>query len=291
MLKLSLMTINMMMPIWMKIVMEQDLEEALELYNEMMDLVVASGYEAVDVTSMEMDLLGVDSVMNVLRKRNLKVSSLIHFGKFTAMDEAECIEVVEKAKKAIDLALNFETNVVMLVPQPQDNILDYTRVSLADQLAKNWTPVAQYAKENGVHLVIEDTPDLRIPLCTTEELQYVLDRVPALEVVYDSGNMILVDEDPVKYFDVFASKTGYIHLKDMQLADKTVMFADTAKDGRKMTAAPSGKGMVDFCTLLKHIKESGYDGYLTVEFAKNEQQDYLESLVNAREYFERLLAV
>lgn len=288
-MKLSLMTINMMFPIYMKVMVEQDMEDALELYEEMLDLVKASGFDTVDVTSAELDFFGIDFAKNELKKRNLKVSSLIHFGQFASMNDREAEEITEKAKKAVDFTLGFGANVLMLVPQAQENITDYSREELADSLVCHWWPVAQYAKEKGVHPVIEDTPDLRIPLCTTEELSYVLDRIPDMELVYDSGNMVLVNEDPITYFDTFASRTGHIHLKDMMLTDASNMFADTAKDGRKMTAAPSGKGLLDFETLIRHIRDSGYEGYLTVEYAKGDDEEYLESLIRSREYFEELL--
>lgn len=289
MMKLSLMTINMFTPVLMKVMFEQDMEDALELYDEMMDLVEKSGFDTVDITSMELDFLGMDTVKAALKKRNLGVSSLIHFDKFASMEETEKESIIEKAKKSIDLAQEFGTSVVMLVPQAQDNIEEYSRGNLADSLVTHWTPVSRYAKEKGIHVVIEDTPDLRIPLCTTKELQYVLDKVPGLEMVYDSGNMILVDEDPVAYFDTFASKIGHIHLKDMMVTDASNMFADTSKNGQKMTAAPSGMGMLNFSTLLDHIKASGYEGYLTVEYAKGDGEEYLESLIRSRKYFEKLL--
>lgn len=238
---------------------------------------------------MELDFFGTDTVKEMLKKRNLKVSSLIHFGQFASMDGAETERIISKAKEAVDLAGEFATEVLMLVPQAQENISEYSREELADSLVSHWIPVVQYAKEKGIHTVIEDTPDLRIPLCTTEELRYVLERVPGMELVYDSGNMILVDEDPVAYFDTFASQTGHIHLKDMMVTDASNMFADTAKDGRKMTAAPSGRGMLDFETLISHIKDSGYDRCLTVEYAKGDDEEYQESLIRSREYFEKLL--
>lgn len=288
-MELSLMTTNMLYGIAVKALEEHDLEEALVLYNEMMDLVETSGFDMIDITSLEFDLFGVDTVKEALKKRNLKVSSLIHFDKFASMEEADSAVLIEKAKNVIDLAKEIGTEIVMLVPQAQENVLEYSRKALADCLVKHWIPIAEYARAQGVHVVAEDTPDLRLPLCTTEELSYVLERVPGLEMVYDSGNMILVDEDPVTYFETFANQIAHIHLKDMIVTDDSNMLADTARDGRKMTAAPSGKGLLDFPTLLEHIKNSGYSGRLAIEYAKGNDEDSLESLNHAQKYFEKLL--
>lgn len=296
-MKFSLMTINMVFPVLMKVMMEHDLEDALELYDEMLDLVKDSGFKAVDVTRMELDCLGFEQVKAALDKRGLSVCSLIHMDEFASMEDSRSEVLVDRAKKAVDEAIALGAQILMLVPEAglgsesptQGSITDDKRTELADWLIKNWRPVVQYAKEKGIHAVIEDTPNLQIPLCTREELSYVLDNVPGLEVVYDSGNMILVDEDPVEYFETFKDRIAHIHLKDMMPADPSNKYADRHRDGRKMTAAPSGEGMIDFPPLVECIRKSGYDGYLTVEFAKGEEE-YLASLIKARRFFEELFA-
>ena len=89
MLRLSLMTMNMFIPVIIKIKMEQDMEDALELYGEMLDLAADAGFEAVDVTSMELDMIGKETVKEYLEARGLKVSSLIYFNQFAMMDEGK----------------------------------------------------------------------------------------------------------------------------------------------------------------------------------------------------------
>lgn len=298
-MKFSLMTINMVFPVLMKVIMEDDLEDALELYDEMLDLVKDSGFKTVDVTRMELDCLGFEQVKAALDKRGLGVCSLIHMDEFASMEDSKSEALVDRAKKAVDEAIALGAQILMLVPEAgsglgsessvQESITDYKRDELADRLIRHWRPVVQYAKEKGIHTVIEDTPNLQIPLCTREELSYVLDNVPGLELVYDSGNMILVDEDPVEYFETFKDRIAHIHLKDMMPADPSNKYADSHRDGRKMTAAPSGEGMIDFPPLAECIRKSGYDGYLTVEFAKGEEE-YLASLIKARRFFEELFA-
>ena len=216
MLRLSLMTINMAMPVLIKVMMEHDMEDAMELYEEMLDLVKDAGFEAVDVSAMEVRCFGVETVKEQLDKRNLKVSSLIHFGEFATGDEEKAAAVVEEGKQAVDQALFLGTNVLMLVPQAREDLSSYTREQIQENLIRNFTPVTALAVEKGVHSVIEDTPDLRLQLCTREDVEYVLSRVPGQELVYDSGNMILVEEDPIAYYDAIADRTAHIPLKDMK---------------------------------------------------------------------------
>ena len=98
MLRLSLMTMSMFIPVIIKIKMEQDMEDALELYGEMLDLAADAGFEAVDVTSMELDMIGKRRLREYLEARGLKVSSLIYSNQFASTDEEKCREIVEGGK-------------------------------------------------------------------------------------------------------------------------------------------------------------------------------------------------
>lgn len=289
MIDLSLMTLNMFMPVMMKIMLEHDMEDALELQEEMLDLVAGAGFDAVDVTSLEIQYFGIDEVKRQLEKRGLKASSLIHFNQFATMDPEKGKTVVEEGRKAVDQAKQLGAAVLMLVPQAQENIREFSKEEIHNSLVAHIAPVTEYAKEQGIHSVIEDTPDLALSLCSAEDVSDILENIPGQEFVYDSGNMILEGEDPTAYYDMFAGKTAYIHLKDMQYVPMGTPYADTARDGRQMSGAPSGTGIVDFPELISRIKASGYEGYATVEFVKDEDLSYEESLARAKRFFMKLL--
>lgn len=127
------------------------------------------------------------------------------------------------------------------------------------------------AKRKGLRVVIEDTHDLRVRLCRRDELDDLLSKMDGLEVVYDSGNMILAGEEPVDYFKYFSGKTAYIHLKDMA-------SRETDK------GAVIGKGLIDLQEVAKAIKESGYDGTMAIEFVAEKDKDLRLSLRNTLEY-------
>lgn len=286
--KLSLMTLNMVGQMFFGFQIDHDIEAFLDTYEEMMELVAETGYEAVDMTSFEVSILGLEKMTSILGKYHLKISSYIYFEQFAAMDEDGFEERVARAKQAVDDAISMGTKVLMLVPTAQENITEYTPEEIRAQMIRHWIAVAAYAQEKGIHPVVEDTPDLRLHFCTAKEVKEVLDAVPGLELVYDSGNMVLVGDDPVAYYDTFAERTGHIHLKDMRLASKADMAADVALDGTKMTCAPTGTGMVDLKEVMRHVRDHGYEGYLTVEFAVDKDNDYRKSLIRSREFLEEL---
>lgn len=289
-MKLSLMTIKIFFQMLMKYQIDHDMEDLLESYEEMMQLVSESGYTAVDVFSTETSLFSEKTVKHVLDRNNLKVSSYIYMAPFAAMDEDGLSDRIKEAKKAVDSAVFLETKVLMLVPQAQEETENYSSEKIREQLIRHWIPVTEYAQTRGIHTVVEDTPDLRLHLCKMQELQEILNAVPGREMVYDSGNMLLVGEDPVDYYESFTDRIAHIHLKDMQNAKEQDPLADTAWNGKKMKGAPTGTGMVHLKDLLKHIKFHGYSRYLSVEFINDSEGDYRQSLIRSKEYLEEILS-
>lgn len=284
MIKKNVMTMSMFLRIFFKFQLDQDMEDLKEGYEEMLDLVSEAGYEGVDVTSWETGILGTDYVKHVLNQRNLKVSSFIYPEKFASMDEEGLEDRVKRAERGADTAAELGTSVFMLVPQAQENIEEYEPEQIRRSLIRHWTPVAAYAKKLGLHVVIEDTPDLKLCLCRKEEVREVLDAVEGLELVYDSANMILTGEDPVEYLEAFKDRIGYVHLKDYRIAPPGSMVKEYAEDGTAMASAPTGTGMIDLESICRKLDEIGYDGEMTVEFRVDDNSDYKASLVRSREY-------
>lgn len=286
---ISLMTLNMFGEIFFKYQLDQEFEGASETYEEMLDLVKECGYSKVDVTSLETSIFTQEGVKERLDARGLRTGSYIYMADLADPNEEGYDKRISDARSAVDTALFFGTDVLMLAPHAHDGIEENTYEEIHDNLVKHFVPAAEYAREKGVHVVIEDTPDLRLHLCTAAEVKDVLDRVPGLEVVYDSGNMILVKEDPVEYYNTFKDRIGHIHLKDMQETDPKAFMADHDIDGRAMTGAPTGTGMIDLDGVISAIKQSGYDRGITLEYAVDSNRDYRGTLIRSREYIESRL--
>ena len=266
-MKLSLTTINLIFDIFSKSQVGGSLEDDIRDYEALLALARRSGFRAVEITAFEIQFMGVEKVREILKRCGLEVSSYIHLGQFVDLDPAVCSLAIADGKAAIDIGLSLGTKVVMMVPIAHERIAECGRQAMSDQMVDTWRPIVEHATRKSIHVVVEDYPELRIPLCTTEELRYVMDRVPNLKMVYDSGNCLLVGEDPVKVYDTFADRIVHIHLKDMRIVkDGERPLVDTALDGTKMAGALHGKGLVDLETLMAHIRKNGYEGYLTAEY-------------------------
>ena len=290
MLKLSLMTLNMMFRFgYQYLGIDHDAEEYEENWLEMIDLVRDSGFKAVDVTSIELMILGEEKIRRYLSERDLSVSSIIDMDSYQDTEPGSFEQKIAMHKSVMDSAVHLGTQVVMLALGARGEMENRTKESVHAALLKYFLPLSEYGKSLGLHVVVEDTPNMAFYLDRAAELAAILEQAPDLEVVYDSGNMILVHEDPVEYFKEFAGRTAHIHLKDIMKAPEGMRGAEIGEDGTPFTAAPAGTGIVDMPALIREIKNSGYEGYLTVEYAKHRDNDWLDSLKASREYYEALL--
>lgn len=251
--------------------------------------IAKAGFQAVDITSMELEIFGEEYILSLLNKNVLKVSSYVFVAPFAEVDVKKAVNIIESGKNAVLQAKRVGTKVAMMVPIAQDDIALYSKMQLAYSLANNLNLISDYAKQHDIYVSIEDTPDLRLPICSIGEITFLLDQSYGLSFVYDSCNMVLAHEDPVTYFDTFAERCVHIHLKDIRPSLPNDLFKDLDINGEPMSCTSTGTGIIDFKTLLLHIKESGYDRYLSIEYCDDKNLSRINNLIENRKYFEMLL--
>ncbi|GAA0792751.1 hypothetical protein GCM10008910_06510 [Faecalicatena orotica] len=282
--KPGLMTMSMFFRLFFKFQADQDEEDLVDGYQEMLDLVQEAGFQAVDVISWEVKFLGLERVKRMLAGHGLSVNSYIAFGEYARMDEEGFAGRIEQGKHDADTAAELGTDVLMLVPQAQEGIGEYAPEVIRTRLTEHWRPIVEYAKEKVGHVVIEDTPDLKLHLCKAADVMEVLDKVPGLELVYDSANMTLVGEDPLEYLKAFEGRIGYVHMKDYRPTPPGGLLVEYAEDGTKMSTAPVGTGIIDIKGIAAELEKAGYNGGMTMEFVVDDDGDFPKSLKRTCDY-------
>lgn len=285
-MKISLMTFSMVGELFFKFQADKDFNKFAENYDKMLALVKECGYEYVDVSALEIAVFTPEGVKDRLDKYGLKVGSYIYMADLANPDKKAFEERVHAAVEAVDVSLMLGASVLMLAPNAHEGIENNSSQEIISSMAAHFIPVVASAKARGVCVGIEDTPDLRLHLCSIPDIREVLEKVPGLSMVYDSGNMIFAGEDPKVYYDTFADYIKYIHLKDMQKVASDEKNADKDIYGQGFKVAPTGTGIIDLDKVIKTIKDHEYEGFVMVEFAVDEDKDYRRSLLASKKYVE-----
>jgi len=151
-----------------------------------------------------------------------------------------------------------------------------TREEASNIFYEELMPCVEVAEAAGVGLLIEPEPELLIERFD-QYLEFV-DRIdsPRIGLNFDVGHAYCVGEDPQDWVARMAKHTVHYHLEDI---------APT----RVHQHLVPGRGAIDFAATLQAIRNTNYDGWLTVEL-----YPYLDSpdeaASEAREFLIRALA-
>ncbi|MBW7457416.1 sugar phosphate isomerase/epimerase, partial [Paenibacillus sepulcri] len=106
-----------------------------------------------------------------------------------------------------------------------------------------------------------------------QALIHAVDR-PNFKTTLDIGNFMCADEDPVSAVKKNLPYASMVHIKDFYLRpsyrDPGEGWFKTAS-GNFLRGAIAGQGDIDIPEVLRIVKESGYDGYISIEFEGMEE--------------------
>ncbi|MCK9859325.1 sugar phosphate isomerase/epimerase [Paenibacillus sp. ATY16] len=134
--------------------------------------------------------------------------------------------------------------------------------------------IADYAAAYGITTTIENHG---FSVQASDRVQRVLHEVnrPNFKTTLDVGNFLCVDENPLVGVSRNLPYASLIHIKDFYIrpSDESPGGGDWFKSahGTYLRGAIAGHGDLDLRRIFRLIKQSGYDGYLTVEFEGMEE--------------------
>ncbi len=125
---------------------------------------------------------------------------------------------------------------------------------------------ADYAHQHGVTLALENHG---LIAGRSDQVRDIIGRVnsPALRANLDTGNFLLVGQDPVEAAREIADLVALVHLKDFRhaLPGETI-HVYKGLDGVGYTGTVTGEGMVDMPMLITVLHDAGYTGWLSLEY-------------------------
>lgn len=167
-------------------------------------------------------------------------------------------------KTGVDVANQLETNTVRVF---SGNAKDgYTLQDGLGWIIEGLAAGAEYAQSRGVTLALENHG---LMAGRSDQVRTIIERVnsPALRANLDTGNFLLVNQNPTAAARELASLVALVHLKDFRKArpDETAHIYK-GLDGTAFTGAVVGEGQVELSTIVDILRKGGYDGWLSLEF-------------------------
>lgn len=228
-----------------------------------------NGFSMMDMMDMEFQLLGEEEFKAALKKYEMKCGCLISgFSIF----EKSAEELKEDANRVLQFAKSIDADMLMVVPGRYDenekNILK--QMSGEQMMAKavaGYQTIVEAAKAYGIPVGFENTPHDMKPMASAEDCEYLLEHVPGLGLIFDTGNFKVADTscDELKIYERLKKYIVRVHLKDVVVG--AFESGERCTDGQMIRCVSSGSGVIPIKELIHRMQRDGYEGVLAVEYS------------------------
>jgi sugar phosphate isomerase/epimerase len=224
----------------------------------------AEGVELLDVFWRDQER-DVPQVELALRETGLPVSAYAIGNDFAQPTEAERVTQVRMLREGIDMARRLGAPRLRVFSGSEKDGVSPDQGF--DWIVDGLRTGAVYAAEQGITLVLENHG---LFAGRADQVQRIIETVasPALRANLDTGNFLLVNQDPVAAIRDLAPLAGYVHLKDFRRLPDGAESPDayTGIDGDRYEGTVIGEGEVDLPAALDALRAAGYDGWLSIEY-------------------------
>jgi sugar phosphate isomerase/epimerase len=135
-----------------------------------------------------------------------------------------------------------------------------------DWIIEGLTAGAEYARQHGVVLALENHG---LMAGRSDQVRQMIETVnsSSLRANLDTGNFLLVGQDPTDAAHELADLVALVHLKDFTKAPEgQTEHVYRGLDGVGYTGTVVGEGQVDLAKVLDILQQAGYDGWLSLEY-------------------------
>ncbi len=221
------------------------------------------------LVSPEMSADDIASVRRRANDGNVELSGLAVGADLSLADDGEREREIQRICQYVDLAAELG------IPRLRHDVVPHAGHSGDDlplfeevlpRIVSACKEVTTYAAARGVVTCLENHGRFVQSSHRVRRIVHAVDD-PNFGTLLDIGNFVGVDEDPyVGVFENLPYAVG-IHLKDFYVrSEDPGGHWGRTRAGRYIRAAIFGQGDIDTRGIISLIKESGFDGYVSLEF-------------------------
>jgi sugar phosphate isomerase/epimerase len=235
------------------------------------------GGEHVEIVPIGFNLRANPELIPAIRQKaediGIEISNYAIGAEFSSLDEEAYENEVTRVMKEVDIAVLLGVKLMRHDVASVADISNGNFVMLLPRLAEACRRVADYAATFGITTSIENHGYFLQASDRVQALIHATDRAN-FRTTLDIGNFMCADENSVVAVKKNIAYASMVHIKDFYLRsceqDPGEGWFPTAH-GNHLRGAIIGNGDIDMRSVLKVVKQSGYDGFLSVEFEGMEE--------------------
>ncbi|MEK4271836.1 sugar phosphate isomerase/epimerase family protein [Paenibacillus sp. FSL R7-0026] len=233
------------------------------------------GGEHVEIVPMGFSLIDnselIDEIKAVAKEVGIDISNYAIGANFAVQEDAEALEqeiqnVMRHVDVAAALGVKLMRHDVAFRPAPEGTVAQF-EIDLP-VMVKACQRIADYAAGFGITTSVENHGYY---VQSSERIQRVLHETARsnFKTTLDVGNFLCVDEDPVSAVKNNIPYASIVHAKDFYWRPSYRNPGEgwfQTSHGNYLRGAIVGHGDIDMPEVFRVLKQSGYDGYISVEF-------------------------
>lgn len=232
---------------------------------EALALIAECGGKGVDLSAGLVGDHSIPEVRQMVADAGLVISSHIGGANLTMDDPVARAQGVEAIKRLIDDAQHLGCDLMLVTTGgcAQGQGKAEARRNVASALGE----VLPHARQADITLTIEDFGSPLAPYQTSDEVMETCELAgPDLMVTYDSGNMVMGDEDPVDFLRAVAPRVRHCHAKDWELLPQEAEGRLHSRSGKRYVGTVVGTGVLDYPAIIAALREMDYQGFVSFEY-------------------------
>lgn len=212
----------------------------------------------------------IDQIREKAEEVEIDLSNYAIGANFLTADEEAYRNEIERVKKEVDIAnqlgVKFMRHDVASRPIPECTIENFEKD--LPRLVEACQEIADYAAQFGITTSIENHG---FYVQATDRVQSLINHVDRenFKTTLDVGNFMCADEEPVAAVKKNISYASVVHIKDFYLRPAHLNPGPgwfQTISGDFLRGAIIGHGDINMREAIKVIKDSGFDGYVSIEF-------------------------
>lgn len=198
----------------------------------------------------------------LLRNSGIEPECLIERKAISDFDEKTRDIAIAFTKEKIDIMAKLNIPLLMLVPSIACVRSAEEKKRSHSLMIEGYARIAEYAKGSGVTVTLENQSVSVRPDSKMEDIRELLDAVPDLKYVLDSGNFFCIGQDVEKAYELLKDRMVHIHAKDWAYSE----FGDFVRENMpRFKGVPLGLGEIPLASIAEKAKCDGYKGSAVVE--------------------------
>jgi len=212
-----------------------------------------------DIIDDELNEIGLSDYCKNLKDAGIIPDAVVVTKNIVTGESA--VKKIEETFKVIDAMQEQGMSVLMIAPSVNVAKTPEDFLFLREKLISSLIKVIDYTKGTSIKVAIENQSAIFRPDSKILDVRYLLDRIPDLKFVLDSGNFYCVGENVMDAYDVLKDRMIRSHIKDWRLNSKgSICQSQTCIEGCAV-----GDGILPIDKLLSAYKKDGFDGNLVLE--------------------------